>query len=106
MVGSAVATAGAASRLLGLLAGLLEQWDDAERHYEDALAMNARIGARPLVAWTQFNLASTLLRRSQPGDGERAERLLEEATAMADELLMARLRQRADILVQRRVPLG
>jgi class 3 adenylate cyclase/tetratricopeptide (TPR) repeat protein len=106
VVGSAVTTAGAASRLLGLLAGLLERWDDAERHYEDALAMNARIGSPPLVAWTRFNLASTLLRRSQPGDEERAERLLEEATATADELQMARLRRRAHILVERRVSLG
>ena len=106
VIGAPTTSAGAASRLLGLLAGVLERWDDAERHYDDALAMNARIGSRPLVAWTQFNLASTILRRSRPGDEERAARLLDEAAATAEEFHMARLRQRADILVERRVSLG
>ena len=40
-------TRGSVSRYLGLLASLLERFDDSERHFEDALAMNERMDYGP-----------------------------------------------------------
>jgi tetratricopeptide (TPR) repeat protein len=67
---------GSLSRPLGILAAALERRDDATRHFEDALTMNARMGARPWVAHTQRDYAAMLLGRGAPGDRESAERLL------------------------------
>jgi DNA-binding SARP family transcriptional activator len=79
---------GSVARYLGLLAATSERWDDAERHFEDALAMNVRIGARPWLAHTQEDYARMLLEREGPGDAERAEELLEAALATYRELGM------------------
>jgi hypothetical protein len=57
--------------------------------------MNEGLGSRPLVAWTQFNYAVTLLRRRADSDEERARRLLEDAIATADKFDMVRLQERA-----------
>ena len=38
---------GSVARYLGLLATTIERWNDAERHFEEALETNERIGARP-----------------------------------------------------------
>ena len=48
---------GVISRYLGALAGTLERRDLAVRHFEDALAMNARVEAWPWLARTQFQYA-------------------------------------------------
>jgi DNA-binding SARP family transcriptional activator/tetratricopeptide (TPR) repeat protein len=63
------------SRPLGLLATLLGRHDDAERHFEDALEMNTRMGAWPWVAHTESAYAELLAARGGPGDAERAGRL-------------------------------
>ena len=61
--GDRVATAypeisiGAVARYLGLLAAAIERWDDAERHFEQALELNERIGARSWLAHTRDDLA-------------------------------------------------
>ena len=47
VVGSAVACYGAADRMLGALATVMERWDVAERHLENALVLNRRLGRRP-----------------------------------------------------------
>ena len=47
VVGGVVVCYGSASHYLGMLAATMERWDDAEQHFQEALAMNARIGARP-----------------------------------------------------------
>jgi tetratricopeptide (TPR) repeat protein len=60
------------SRALGLLAALLGRYEDAERHFEEALRMNARMGARPWVAQTEHDYARMLAARGEPGDRERA----------------------------------
>ena len=46
----------------------MERWEEAAQHFEDALAMNARMGARPWLAHTQHEYAVMLLARDQPGD--------------------------------------
>jgi DNA-binding SARP family transcriptional activator/tetratricopeptide (TPR) repeat protein len=82
------ACGGSASRHLGLLAGLLGRRDDAIAHFEKALQINVRMGARPLVARTRLDLARALVVRSElaAGDvrpaGEQLERALDEARAL------------------------
>jgi DNA-binding NarL/FixJ family response regulator len=93
-----VACFGAASRHLGLLAATMKRWPDAERHFEAALAMNARQGARPALAHTQHQYAAMLLARNASGDRERAIALLDEALAAAQEMGMAGLAERAAAL--------
>ncbi len=82
---------GPASRYLGLLAGTLARWDDAVRHFEDALEMNARIGGKPWTAHTEHDYAKMLLARDEPGDREKALARLEAAGVTARELGMKAL---------------
>jgi tetratricopeptide (TPR) repeat protein len=86
-----IACFGSASRPLGLLASTLRRWPEAEQHFEAALAVNRRMGARPWVARTERDYAAMLLARGRPGDRERAGALCAHASATADELGMARL---------------
>src|SRR5262249_31543521 len=58
---------GSVARFLGLLATVLSRYDDAERHFEEALQMNARIRARIWVAHTQHDYAGMLVARDGPG---------------------------------------
>ena len=74
----------------GMLAALLERWDEAERHFSTALAMNERIGARPWVVRTRRSHAEMLLDRNAPGDAERARDLIDAGRAEAEQLGMAR----------------
>jgi DNA-binding SARP family transcriptional activator/tetratricopeptide (TPR) repeat protein len=89
---------GSVSRYLGILAAALGRCDDAQRHFEDALAMNERMGARPWLAHTQNDYAQMLLARAGPGDHERAGGLLEKAIATYRELGMETHAQRASAL--------
>jgi class 3 adenylate cyclase len=86
---------GSASRYLGLLAATMGHPEDAEKHFEDALQMNARMGARPLLAYTQHDYADMLLHRSAKGDREKALALLTQALDTAQELGMKALVERA-----------
>src|SRR5262249_16135258 len=63
---------GSAHRHLGLLAATEGDLERAAAHFEAALAMNARLGARPALARTQRDFARLLLARNRPGDVERA----------------------------------
>jgi DNA-binding CsgD family transcriptional regulator/tetratricopeptide (TPR) repeat protein len=82
---------GSVARLLGLLASTLERWDDAERHFEEAIRANTRLRARPLVARTRADLAAMLLHRDAPGDQARATTELAEALTPARTLCMVYL---------------
>jgi predicted ATPase/DNA-binding SARP family transcriptional activator len=79
---------GAVSRYLGLLAAVVERFDQAELHFVDALAMNARIGARPWLAHTQEDYARTLLTQGDPARRNQAAGLLASAHAAYRELGM------------------
>jgi tetratricopeptide (TPR) repeat protein len=94
MIGHGVACYGAADRYLGMLAATLGEFDKAEAHFEDALEMNDRIGARPWLTHTKAQYALLLRRRGRRGDGERAEALANEAWEVATELDMALLKRR------------
>jgi DNA-binding SARP family transcriptional activator len=86
---------GSVARYLGILASATSRWDAAEKDFEDALAMNRRMGARPWVAHTQEDYARMLLARGDAGDVERAEPLLNEALATYRELGMTGALERA-----------
>jgi tetratricopeptide (TPR) repeat protein len=80
-----------ASRQLGVLATTLERYDDANQHFDAALAMNDRMGARPWLACTQLDYARMLQKRNASGDRERARELVEAALATAREIGMAKV---------------
>jgi tetratricopeptide (TPR) repeat protein len=94
VIGQAAACYGAVSRYLGALATTLGRWEEAAQHFEDALAMNARMDARPWLAHTQYQYATMLLARDQPGDSEKAVELLKAALVTARELDMRALEER------------
>ena len=94
IVGGSVACYGAASRYLGMLAATMARWDEAEQHFQEALAMNARTGARPWLAHTQHDYATMLLARGEPEDQTQTMTLLEAALAAARELGMRALEVR------------
>ncbi len=86
---------GSASRYLGLLAVTMKRWEEAEKHLEDALEMNAMMGARPWLARTQHDYAKMLLARDEPGDREKALELLTQALDTAQDLGMKALVERS-----------
>ena len=73
---------GSVSRYLGILATTMGRWEDAIQHFEYALEINTRLGARPYLAHTQQDYARMLIDRDGPGDRDKAFRLLTEAGAM------------------------
>jgi predicted ATPase len=80
---------GSVSRFLGILASTCRNYDDAARHFEDALALTESIGARPWLAHTLDDYGHLLLCRGQPGDAEQAHDLLDRARAGYSELDMS-----------------
>jgi DNA-binding CsgD family transcriptional regulator len=102
VVGPTAVSYGAAARYLGMLAATMSRWEDAQRHFEDALAMNVRMGARPWLAHTQYQYAIMLLARSHPGDDEKAVALLDEALSAAHELEMHALAERLSARLEQR----
>jgi uncharacterized protein HemY len=82
------------TRYLGALAATLGRWEEAVRHFEDALAMNTRMEAWPWLAHTQSQYVMMLLARDQPGDSEKAQKLLATALITARELGMRALEER------------
>jgi len=88
---------GSISRYVGMLARTLLRWDNAARHFEAALDMNARIGARPWLAHTQEDYGRMLLER---GEAERGAELIAAALATYRELGMETYAARAQRLVE------
>lgn len=89
------------ARQVPMTVGMLTRWDDAERHFADALAMNERLGARPYVVRTRRAWASMLLDRNAPGDAARARDLIAAGRAEAETLGMARELVRFERLTER-----
>src|SRR5262249_2039658 len=86
-------TWGAVSRSLGGLATLLGRYEEAERHFEAALELNARIRARIWVAHTQHDYARMLPARGAPGDHDKAAALATTALATARQVGMKPLEE-------------
>jgi eukaryotic-like serine/threonine-protein kinase len=94
------ACSGSVARSLGVLAGTLGRLDEAQRLFEDALDSNAKIGARPWVAQTQYDYARMLHERAGPEKAQRKLRLLTDCRRAAGELGMRSLLARASDLFE------
>jgi DNA-binding NarL/FixJ family response regulator len=91
LAGTSIACLGAADALLGVLCATMKRWDDAQRHFGRALAMNDRQQARPALAHTRYHYAAMLLARRAGGDRQLAGDLLREAAQDAAALGMRAL---------------
>lgn len=97
VVGFTGASYGAAARYLGMLATTMMDWSPAQTHFEEALAMNTRMGARPWLAHTQYQYATMLLARGQQHDQAPAAALLPAALQTSQELGMPALASRIGV---------
>jgi DNA-binding SARP family transcriptional activator len=95
LVGSVLLCQGSAARSLGQLATALSRYEDAARHFEQALEANARIRSPLWIAHTRHDYARMLLARGRPGDDEQALGLLDQALAAAEELGLKALADKA-----------
>ena len=95
LIGHMVACYGAADRHLGMLAATLGDWERAESHFERAMELNRKLGARTWLAHTAYEYGRMLLRRGRD-QRDRAGELLGEADRLAAEIgmpaLLARIR--------------
>jgi tetratricopeptide (TPR) repeat protein len=94
--GAGVTYLGPVSYFLGLLATTRSRWEEASRHFEQALEMNRRMGAWPWLARTRYAFARMLLTRGGAGDHERASTLLAGALDTARALDMPLLVEHAE----------
>jgi len=99
IIGWANTAAGAVSRSLALLAATMRRWEDAERHFEDAIRTNAQLGDKPWLAHTRAQYARMLIDRDGPGDRDKAFRLLTEAIAMYRKIGMPKHLEMAEAML-------
>ena len=89
-------------RLLGLLAHTMEEFDQAQSHFEDAVSFSRNASYRPELVWSLCDYADMLRERDAEGDRARAISLLDESLAISSELgmrpLMERVLSRREIL--------
>ena len=78
---------GSVAHYLGILALTTGNWREAALHFEQALEVNERIGARPWLAHTQHEYGLALLRRGG-ADSKKAQKLLDQALGTYRELGM------------------
>jgi class 3 adenylate cyclase len=95
VVGAGVFCSGAVSGYLGLLAAAMGRTVEASLHFETAIAMNERMGARPRLALIQHAYGQMLLERGEAGDHAKALALVTRALDTAQALGMKRLVERA-----------
>ena len=95
MIGHLVACYGAMDRYLGSAAAVLGEWDLAEEHFQAALALNTRLGARTWLAHTAYGYARMLLARGGPDDRAHARAQLGVAIGLAQAIGMPALLRRA-----------
>ena len=86
---------GSVARQLGLLATTLSRYDDAARHFEHALEVNAHIRSPLWIGHTQHDYARMLLLRDGPGDRDTAIELVTDALATAEQLGLRALADKA-----------
>jgi DNA-binding CsgD family transcriptional regulator len=98
-VGSLLAAYGAADRYLGMLAALVGRRDDAEAHFQAALALETRAEMPVWSAQTRLAYGRFLAERGAPADGSRAQELLGQARDEGQRLGMLTVaRQAAEAL--------
>jgi tetratricopeptide (TPR) repeat protein len=97
VVGSVIACYGAADRMLGALATVMRRWDAAERHLDNALVLNRRLGPT-WVAHTLYERARLDYRREPPQDPEVARHHTAEALDAARRIGLRGLVERIERL--------
>jgi tetratricopeptide (TPR) repeat protein len=89
-------------RMLGILTKTMGQYEDATRHFEDAVAFCKKAGYRPELAWSLHDYAVMLLDHDEPDDQQKATSMLDESLQISTDLgmrpLMERVLSRRDIL--------
>jgi hypothetical protein len=95
VVGGAVVCKDPVAYHLGALAAVLARWDQAIGHFQDAIRVGLRLGARPSVTRSRCELGRALLTRGRPADRAQAEQLLRQAADTAGELGMRVVAERA-----------
>ena len=78
-----VTAEGPVSHFLGGLAAVLGRFDDANRYFAQAAAMNERMDAKFFAARTDLLWGKMFVERQAPGDPERAQDLLTRAQIAA-----------------------
>jgi hypothetical protein len=99
VVGGATACYGAVARYLGILATARSDWEATERHFQGAIVLDARMGAWPWLAHSQYACAAMLLQKGDKQDRDRAAALLAAAREAAIRMGMAYLAQRIEGLL-------
>jgi DNA-binding winged helix-turn-helix (wHTH) protein/tetratricopeptide (TPR) repeat protein len=89
-------THGCVSRPLGLLAWLLGEREEAVRHFEDALAIERRLEARPWLALTELDYARLLRELGAPAAGRHAARAVRLGRAVGMAHVVAGASRRAE----------
>ena len=92
------------ARPLGIALSVAGRHEEAFRSFEDARGRVAALGAPPLAARLELDVAAALLRRDAPADRERARALLESAQATADRLGLAAVGEAAALHLERMAP--
>jgi DNA-binding CsgD family transcriptional regulator/tetratricopeptide (TPR) repeat protein len=95
MIGHLVACYGAADRYLGMMATLLGDWQRAEEHFQTALALDTRLGARTWLAHTALEYARLLLARGTGEDRGNAQAQLGLALGLGRAIGLASLVRQA-----------
>src|SRR5581483_10908806 len=95
---------GPIDRFLGMLASVMERWEEAERHFRAARAMSERQGSVPATAHIHHDFARMLLKRNQGDDATEAQDLLDSSIALAAQLGMHSLDARARALHESLAP--
>jgi class 3 adenylate cyclase len=81
---------------LGMLARLLERWEEADRHFETALERCELLGAPAISIRVLYERARTLLARGARRDETRVATLLDEASRLCTELELPALQERIE----------
>jgi tetratricopeptide (TPR) repeat protein len=79
---------GSACLYVALLEATMSRWEEAGDRFGSAIRANTRLGARSLLARTQYEYARMLTRRGRAQDRSRALELLDRAAATATALGM------------------
>ncbi len=88
-------------RILGVAAALNHWWESADTHFQEALTVAKRSGARPEYARTCLDYARMLVGRDHDHDRERALTLVEEACPLFTDFAMTPFLNEARQLLER-----
>ncbi len=91
---------GAASGFLAPLAVVLGRYAEARKLFEEALVMNARMGARPALARNCVDYAGLLQRTGREADKAHARQLLGQARSIAEALELKPVQAMIEVLEQ------